>query len=1115
MPPKKKSRGKKLKVSDSVRRTRGSGSAVKKRTLATRIKPNFKKERPKTIASININVQKERALQILKRMIYGAFPQGASIFGEMFLRVIRQWLSDDLVKGKKFSYVKRQVAALSNSPDQFNEWLKHEKLLENLPRPHEIISAQAENDDLVLLLEMEGVQDVSDQREALEQILDKVKHPANVDTLIYLLKEEEDVISRVLNTFVERSSVDQGIAREYEEYAFESPFEELKNAYESETKEKSCVSIDCEDDTQCEDLGCGPCKTRRVQFSPDEASDEYESKEVKRCTRKKQKVKSVVNLTTIMSQFDVNKRNFLKSVISPEQLTEIVIHLQEILNSVNLSISEAITLIMAQERYKILMTIQKFQKNRKIEGEEGIAEEKTKLEADLEQTNNDVVEMISQQRQRIMELKERRGEEYKLDDNFEKILDKILPGKLELEKVSQLPIAHSQVSLDDEGKKGLVDVYQILLDMDNWQPLNFARTFPSMDKLNRPRYISFEDAGPEDALSLAKKSLLVFMNTTLSQIRPEDVGYQRSAERVIRDVLTREIEQRISGFVEFFLTHEESMAIGANHFVKSRLGDSVDSFQNSVVSSLFETNGDPPLRSLFVRLAGLLLMFPRPPNEYEHGDELTKILGTLSFRIPGGPFRMKIFMGLLGPQEALLQNTKSKLLLYFTSLQKIVENNEESHILMRRTLAKLNDAIINLAGKLALRAYNFLDATSRSRYDYASSINLIRKLTSDIDFEHENLVLKEEIWNRMRITPWEHRLQMELEEKLKATKQAATDRSSELHAIDKTTEGSGEEITRIREQYKLVQEKLSHEIGKLRSELEKVKKSRKEEGVVVSSKILNIASVCDDISANTPWDQVILYQEDDELFCFNVFKLFDKFSSTSEETEWRINPHTGKEFREDFIFEVLGLDIKKIRGNKKNYLLRKVFHAIREDKKDIEVPNVPLSYNLSWLTKFVMDSVSDLIEEEDSDESEYGSESGSESDFEAIAESRDEEEKSEEEKSEEETFGFGSPELCKICGQTHKTMNDPAGIRKAVFSSLKKEGKEDKEARKAAEMAEMAHLSEDIDQPEKSSGKIRSEDACHHCKKQLGPRSFKTVISKKDIEHIGFCVDCFETGELK
>ena len=37
--------------------------------------------------------------------------------------------------------------------------------------------------------------------------------------------------------------------------------------------------------------------------------------------------------------------------------------------------------------------------------------------------NNDVVEMISQQRQRIMELKERRGEEYILDDDFEKILD--------------------------------------------------------------------------------------------------------------------------------------------------------------------------------------------------------------------------------------------------------------------------------------------------------------------------------------------------------------------------------------------------------------------------------------------------------------------------------------------------------------------------------------------------------------------------------------------------------------------------------------------------------------------------------------------------------------------
>ena len=133
-----------------------------------------------------------------------------------------------------------------------------------------------------------------------------------------------------------------------------------------------------------------------------------------------------------------------------------------------------------------------------------------------------------------------------------KILDKIYPVKLEIEKVSQLPITHSQVNLDDEGKKGLVDVYQILLDMDDWQPLNFARTFPSMDKLNRPRYISFEDAGPEDALSLAKKSLLAFMNTTLSQIRPKDVNYQRSAESVVRDMLAREIGHRIRGFVEFF-----------------------------------------------------------------------------------------------------------------------------------------------------------------------------------------------------------------------------------------------------------------------------------------------------------------------------------------------------------------------------------------------------------------------------------------------------------------------------------------------------------------------------------------------------------------------------------
>ena len=211
------------------------------------------------------------------------------MFGEMFLQVIRQWLSADLVKGNKFSYVKRQVTALSNSPDQFNEWLKHEKLLENLPRPHEIISAQAENDDLVLLLETSGIGDAPDQREALEQILDKVKHPANADILIYLLQEEDNVIDRVLNSFVERSSVDQGIAREHEEYTFGSPFEELKDAYDSETKKESCVSIDCEDDTQCEDLGCGPCKTRRIQLSLGDASSEYESKEVKRCTRKKTK----------------------------------------------------------------------------------------------------------------------------------------------------------------------------------------------------------------------------------------------------------------------------------------------------------------------------------------------------------------------------------------------------------------------------------------------------------------------------------------------------------------------------------------------------------------------------------------------------------------------------------------------------------------------------------------------------------------------------------------------------------------------------------------------------------------------------------------------------------
>ena len=76
--------------------------------------------------------------------------------------------------------------------------------------------------------------------------------------------------------------------------------------------------------------------------------------------------------------------------------------------------------------------------------------------------------------------------------------------------------------------------------------------------------------------------------------------------------------------------------------------------------------------------------------------------------------------------------------------------------------------------------------------------------------------------------------------------------------------------------------------------------------------------------------------------------------------------------------------------------------------------------------------------------------------------------------------------------------------------------KEDKEARKVAETAEMAHLNEDNDPPEKSSEEVKSEDTCRHCKKQLGPRSFRTIISNKgNIEHIGFCVDCFETGELK
>ena len=120
----------------------------------------------------------------------------------------------------------------------------------------------------------------------------------------------------------------------------------------------------------------------------------------------------------------------------------------------------------------------------------------------------------------MKELKERRGEEYKWNDDFEKTLDKILPVELNIEKVSKLPITYSQVDLDDEGKRS-VDVYQILLDIDDWQPLNFAKTFPDMDKSNRPTYISFEDTG--DALSLAKKSLLSFMNTTISQTRPEDV----------------------------------------------------------------------------------------------------------------------------------------------------------------------------------------------------------------------------------------------------------------------------------------------------------------------------------------------------------------------------------------------------------------------------------------------------------------------------------------------------------------------------------------------------------------------------------------------------------------
>ena len=107
-------------------------------------------------------------------------------------------------------------------------------------------------------------------------------------------------------------------------------------------------------------------------------------------------------------------------------------------------------------------------------------------------------------------------------------------------------------------------------------------------------------------------------------------------------------------------------------------------------------------------------------------------------------------------------------------------------------------------------------------------------------------------------------------------------------------------------------------------------------------------------------------------------------------------------------------------------------------------------------------------------------ESDTDSGFEAIVETHG-----------DDTFGFGNPELCKICGQTHKAMKDPAGVRKAIFSSLKKEGKAEKEARKVAEMAEIAHLSENSDQPEKSSEEVRSEevrseDTCRHCKKQLG-----------------------------
>jgi hypothetical protein len=259
-------------------------------------------------------------------------------------------------------------------------------------------------------------------------------------------------------------------------------------------------------------------------------------------------------------------------------------------------------------------------------------------------------------------------------------------------------------------------------------------------KLKAPKGKNIDEADLDSVETYLRKHLSSFVHTFIREFVEE----QRSAKRA---EIESEVVERVSGEINELVEEKTDSIFGANiaedliEEIKSVLAEEgedevnpqaqaiakiieqmtkeyfvlIDDF--SARSERFATeivlsvmNDGMSVEDMVFAISDFLILF---------STDLEAVLGSTADQIPGEAYRTQIYMGLISPQNSLVDSAEQYFKLAFSVMK---EEEKEA------AKGRLNKLARKIASTIAINSHKFLDATRRNRYSYLRSSGMMRDL---------------------------------------------------------------------------------------------------------------------------------------------------------------------------------------------------------------------------------------------------------------------------------------------------------------------------------------------------------------------------------------------------